>query len=157
RNGGSRVARAVRQAVAYVATLELVAQAGRGRRERSNDQPAASAPRWLELLRFLQRGHRNYALARLGRRRLDSSRKVGRGVMHTMSALNRLMASTILGGALAVLTATAFAQEDSTSASPVLTEVVVTGSRIPQPNTEAISPIQTVGQQEFKLQGTVNV
>jgi iron complex outermembrane receptor protein len=77
--------------------------------------------------------------------------------MHSMSALNRLMVSTILG-ALALGAAVAVAQEqNSSSPSPVLTEVVVTGSRIPQPNTEAISPIQTVGQQEFKLQGTVDV
>src|SRR6185437_13092161 len=79
------------------------------------------------------------------------------GAMHSMSAVNRLLVSTVLAGALAAVAAAAAAQEANPSPSPVLTEVVVTGSRIPQPNTEAISPIQTVGQQEFKLQGTVDV
>lgn len=77
--------------------------------------------------------------------------------MHIPSSLRHLTASTLLGGILAAMTAVTSAQEPSPTAPPRLTEVVVTGSRIPQPNTEAISPIQTVGQQEFKLQGTVDV
>lgn len=77
--------------------------------------------------------------------------------MHIPSSLQRLTVSTLLGGTLAALSVAAWAQDAGPSAPPPLTEVVVTGSRIPQPNTEAISPIQTVGQQEFRLQGTVDV
>ncbi|MGH8201697.1 MAG: TonB-dependent receptor domain-containing protein [Steroidobacteraceae bacterium] len=75
--------------------------------------------------------------------------------MHIPRGLN-LLALPILGS-LALAAGAAFAQEASTSTPAPLAEVVVTGSRIPQPNTEAISPIQTVGQQEFQLQGTVDV
>jgi outer membrane receptor protein involved in Fe transport len=77
--------------------------------------------------------------------------------MHIPSSLKRLTASTVLGATLAAMTVSASAQEANPSAPAVLTEVVVTGSRIPQPNNEAVSPIHTVGQQEFKLQGTVDV
>jgi outer membrane receptor protein involved in Fe transport len=62
-----------------------------------------------------------------------------------------------LGATLALAAAAASAQEANSSEPAALTEVVVTGSRIPQPNTAAISPILTIGQQELKLQGTVDV
>jgi iron complex outermembrane receptor protein len=77
--------------------------------------------------------------------------------MQIPSSLKCLATSTILVGTLAVLALPASAQEANQSAPAALSEVVVTGSRIPQPNTEAISPIQSVNQQEFKLQGTVDV
>jgi outer membrane receptor protein involved in Fe transport len=54
----------------------------------------------------------------------------------------------ICGAALVGLSATsAMAQEGEVA------EVVVTGSRIPQPNLTSISPIQTVGEQEVLLGG----
>jgi outer membrane receptor protein involved in Fe transport len=54
----------------------------------------------------------------------------------------------ICGAALAAFAATsASAQEAEVS------EIVVTGSRIPQPNLTSVSPIQVVTDQEFKLQG----
>src|SRR5690348_15206877 len=77
--------------------------------------------------------------------------------MHIPSSLKSLTVSAMLAGTLATIAIPAFAQVADPGAPAVLSEVVVTGSRIPQPNTEAISPIQTVGQQEFKLQGTVDV
>ena len=77
--------------------------------------------------------------------------------MQISSVLKHLTTATTLGLALTAIAASAFAQEASTGEATALTEVVVTGSRIPQPNTGAISPIQTVSQQEFKLQGTVDV
>ena len=79
--------------------------------------------------------------------------------MHIMSSLIRRSGLTILGATLVGIAVSAFAQETETKPGPQpeVTEVVVTGSRIPMPNTEAISPIQTVNQQEFKLQGTINV
>jgi outer membrane receptor protein involved in Fe transport len=77
--------------------------------------------------------------------------------MQIRSMLKHLTTATILGLGLTAIAASAFAQEASPTEAAALTEVVVTGSRIPQPNTGAISPIQTVSQQEFKLQGTVDV
>src|SRR5690606_18779869 len=63
----------------------------------------------------------------------------------------RLLASSVIcGAALAALTATpANAQEGETEVS----EFVVTGSRIPQPNLTSISPVQVVGEQEVALGG----
>src|SRR5271167_5105138 len=54
------------------------------------------------------------------------------------------------------LTATADATADSSSAANV-TEIVVTGSRIPQPNLTSVSPIQAVSHQEFQLSGHTDV
>jgi iron complex outermembrane receptor protein len=65
----------------------------------------------------------------------------------------RLLASTMIGGAVAAMAAPAFAQD---AAQTTVKEVVVTGSRIPRPNATAVSPVETVGQQEFKLEGTVD-
>ena len=46
--------------------------------------------------------------------------------------------------------------DDSTSSPANVAEVVVTGSRIPQPNLKSVSPIQAVSQQEFQLTGTTD-
>ena len=76
----------------------------------------------------------------------------------TRTDRRRLLTSTIISGAMAAMAVPAFAQDaGSNGAQPTaVQEVVVTGSRIPRPNTTAVSPIQTVGQKEFKLEGTVN-
>src|SRR5687767_1009977 len=60
----------------------------------------------------------------------------------------RLLASTISCGLMTAFAASALAQEGSEVA-----EVVVTGSRIPQPNLESVSPIQVVGSQEITTGG----
>ncbi len=67
--------------------------------------------------------------------------------MNSISMRKRLMASSMIcGAAFAVLsTAPAFAQE--------VEEVVVTGSRIPQPNLTSVSPIQVVGAAEISQGG----
>jgi outer membrane receptor protein involved in Fe transport len=52
------------------------------------------------------------------------------------------------------LRATADAAADTTASSA---EIVVTGSRIPQPNLTSVSPIQAVGHQEFQLEGHTDV
>jgi len=52
------------------------------------------------------------------------------------------------------LRATADAAADTTAST---SEIVVTGSRIPQPNLTSISPIQAVGHQEFQLEGHTDV
>lgn len=64
----------------------------------------------------------------------------------------------MIGGAVAVMAVPAFAQQATAGANGETTvkEVVVTGSRIPRPNTTAVSPVQTVSQQEFKQEGVVD-
>ncbi len=44
--------------------------------------------------------------------------------------------------------------EPSTPAAAAAGDIIVTGSRIPQPNLTAVSPITVVNQADFKLQGT---
>jgi iron complex outermembrane receptor protein len=63
----------------------------------------------------------------------------------------RLLASSMICGAamLAASATSAFAQDEGTEVE----EVVVTGSRIPQPNLKAVSPIQVVGSQEITTGG----
>ena len=65
----------------------------------------------------------------------------------------RLLASSIICGAalLACASTPVFAQDAEVS------EIVVTGSRIPQPNLTSVSPIQVVSDKEFKLTGKTDV
>lgn len=89
----------------------------------------------------------------------------------------RLLASTMIGGALALALAAgpAFAQTTPGETTPTPTgpvegqgvpqtnaegeqvtevgEVVVTGSRIPQPNLTSVSPVTVIGSQEIQLSG----
>jgi outer membrane receptor protein involved in Fe transport len=73
----------------------------------------------------------------------------------------RLMASSMISGiALVVISAGAAQAADATAdatTTSTTTEVVVTGSRIPQPNLTSVSPVTSVGQTELKLQGTQNI
>ena len=71
--------------------------------------------------------------------------------MQIKSTRERLLATTIICGAAMAMAAPAFAQD-----APVQ-EVVVTGSRIPQPNLTSISPITAVSAAEVKLEGTTRV
>jgi iron complex outermembrane recepter protein len=70
------------------------------------------------------------------------------------SVRERLLASTMIGSALALALAAgpAFAQ----AADAEVEELVVTGSRIPQPNLTSVSPVQVVGAQEVTLGGRPN-
>lgn len=67
------------------------------------------------------------------------------------SQRDRLLASTFICSVtlLGLSTTQAVAQE----AGGEVAEIVVTGSRIPQPNLESVSPIQVVGSQEVQLGG----
>jgi outer membrane receptor protein involved in Fe transport len=67
----------------------------------------------------------------------------------------RLLASTMIGGAalLALTAAPAFAQDDATDVDVV----VITGSRIPQPNLTTTSPVNTINSGDVKLQGSSRV
>src|ERR1700712_3501924 len=57
----------------------------------------------------------------------------------------------ICGVALLSLSATQAAAQ--AAAGSDVSEIVVTGSRIPQPNLTSVSPIQTIGSQEVLLGG----
>ncbi len=76
-------------------------------------------------------------------------------IRHTVR--ERLLASTMIGGAtlLALSAAPAFAADQP--AASTVQEVVVTGSRIPHPGLTSVSPLTTVGSQDIKLQGVQNV
>ena len=67
--------------------------------------------------------------------------------------------AALAGTAAASLCNLTLAQAPAEQASqpPALQEVVVTGSRIPQPNLTSVSPIQAVGHQEFQLAGHTDV
>lgn len=84
--------------------------------------------------------------------------------MKTQSIRGRLLASsTICGAAFLALCATEARAQAVPAPAPApaaaageVSEVVVTGSRIPQPNLTSISPIDVVTGQEFKLQGATD-
>ena len=66
----------------------------------------------------------------------------------------KLLATTLLGGALALGAAPcAYAQEEGSTVS----ELVVTGSRIPRPNLDQPTPVSTVSQQLIQNSGTSNL
>jgi len=78
-------------------------------------------------------------------------------ILNTQSIRGRLLASsTICGAAFFALSATQALAADA-AANAEVSEFVVTGSRIPQPNMTSVSPIQVVTDQEFKLQGKTDV
>ena len=47
--------------------------------------------------------------------------------------------------------------DGAASGSSQVTEIVVTGSRIPQPNLTSVSPVQAIGHQDFELTGKTDV
>jgi iron complex outermembrane receptor protein len=75
--------------------------------------------------------------------------------------LKRSAAPLALG--IALIASPAFAQDDQTPTGPVETsaeegqDIIVTGSRIPQPNLESVAPVTVVSSQDIKLQGTTKV
>lgn len=75
--------------------------------------------------------------------------------MKSNTTRERLLASSMIcGAALLGLSSPAFAQ---TSDANEVTELVVTGSRIPQANLKSVSPVTAISEAEIKLQGTSNV
>ena len=75
--------------------------------------------------------------------------------MTIRSKRERLLASTTIAGAalMALSAAPAFAADDQPAQ---VKEVVITGSRIPQPGLTSSSPLSVINDQEVKLQGTTN-
>jgi outer membrane cobalamin receptor len=59
----------------------------------------------------------------------------------------------ICGAAALALGGQAMAQDESTEVQ----ELVVTGSRIPQPNLTSVSPVTAISNQEIKMEGTTRV
>jgi iron complex outermembrane receptor protein len=72
------------------------------------------------------------------------------------STRGRIMASTMLCGALAIFAAPAYAQDAAKSDTDV-TEIVVTGSRLQRKDFVSTSPVATVGSEQLKLTGTIAV
>ncbi len=77
----------------------------------------------------------------------------------------RLLASSMISGVtIAAAFATGATAQTAPATAPAATpaastvgELVVTGSRIPQPNLTSVSPITTVNSQSIKLTGAVNI
>ena len=74
--------------------------------------------------------------------------------MNKQTIRERLLASTMIGGAamMALSAVPAFAADEPAQVK----EVVITGSRIPQPGLTSTSPLSVINDQEVKLQGTTN-
>jgi iron complex outermembrane receptor protein len=68
------------------------------------------------------------------------------------SIRERLLASSMICGA-ALLATQAYAADTSTE----VTEIVVTGSRIPTPNLTSVSPVTAIGSADIKAQGVTRV
>ena len=76
--------------------------------------------------------------------------------MKNQTARARLMASSMLcGAALSGLAAPALAQAGAPQAD--VAEIVVTGTRIPSPNLESVSPVTAISAAEIKAQGVTRV
>jgi outer membrane receptor protein involved in Fe transport len=73
-----------------------------------------------------------------------------------MSMRERLLASSMICGA-ALLSLAASPALAQAAADDEVAEIVVTGSRIPQPNLTSVSPVAVVGAEEVKLQGTTRI
>ena len=72
--------------------------------------------------------------------------------MKFKSMRERLLASSMICGA-ALLGISSQAQAQAAAGSGEVSEVVVTGTRIPSPNLESVSPVTAIGAQELRAQG----
>ena len=70
-----------------------------------------------------------------------------------MSTRERLLASSMICGAAVLALASPAAAQQQAAAAGEVQEVIVTGTRIPSPNLESVSPVQVVGSQEVVLGG----
>jgi outer membrane receptor protein involved in Fe transport len=69
----------------------------------------------------------------------------------------RLLSSTMITGVALATASAVYAQTAPAGDTSSVTEVVVTGSRIPTPNLTSSSPVAVVTSQEIRLEGTTNV
>ena len=72
--------------------------------------------------------------------------------MSSNISIRRAVRCALLASAAVAAVSPAQAQEDST-----IQEVVVTGSRIPQPNLTSVSPVTAVGSEQVKIEGVTRV
>ncbi len=85
------------------------------------------------------------------------------GLARAADATSDTALQTAAGGvghvsaAAPIQTLTAAGDAAADNSSTAVTEIVVTGSRIPQPNLTSVSPIQAVSHQEFELKGATDV
>jgi iron complex outermembrane recepter protein len=77
-------------------------------------------------------------------------------VRSSSNSLRSAIRFALLAGASAVLAPPVFGQEAATEEAP-LTEVIVTGSRIAQPNQVSTSPVQVVTNEDIKVGGKLDV
>lgn len=74
--------------------------------------------------------------------------------MNNHTIRGRLLASTMIGGvALAALGAVSAHAQDAAPSSTSVQEVVVTGSRIKQPNLTSTAPVTSISSQEIQFEG----
>lgn len=71
--------------------------------------------------------------------------------MSTSNSIQRAVRYALLTGAASAAALPVHAQETT------IQEIVVTGSRIPQPNLTSISPVQSVGAEQIKIEGVTRV
>ncbi|HEY0683966.1 MAG TPA: TonB-dependent receptor [Steroidobacter sp.] len=74
--------------------------------------------------------------------------------MSTSTSIRRAVRYVLLSGASA---ATVVLPAQAQQEEPAITEVIVTGSRIPQPNLTSISPVTAVTSEQIKIEGVVRV
>ena len=72
--------------------------------------------------------------------------------MKTKTVRERLLASSMICG-VALAAGHAYAADTETE----VTEIVVTGSRIPTPNLNSISPVTAIGSADIKAQGVTGI
>ena len=78
--------------------------------------------------------------------------------MKIQNTRERLLASSMIcGAALLGLSATSASAAAAASAAGEVSEIVVTGTRIPSPNLTSIAPITTVGSADVKAQGVTRI
>ena len=70
---------------------------------------------------------------------------------------DRLMASSMICGVLTLGVVGAAAAQTAAPADTAVQEVVVTGTRIQQPNMTSISPVTTVSNADIKLSGVTRI
>ncbi|MGZ6020614.1 MAG: hypothetical protein ACXWKO_18265, partial [Phenylobacterium sp.] len=78
--------------------------------------------------------------------------------MKIQSTRERLLASSMICGvAFLGLSATQAFAAAADAANGEVSEIVVTGTRIPSPNLTSIAPITTVGNADIKAQGVTRI
>ncbi|MBS0481342.1 MAG: TonB-dependent receptor [Proteobacteria bacterium] len=76
--------------------------------------------------------------------------------MLNLTIRRSLMATTVLAGA--VVASPSLAQDTAAAAADAAQpEIIITGSRIPQPNLNSVAPVSVVGAQDVKISGVTRV